>query len=223
MGQRHSDIAVDYPVVTREVDIGGRTWSVTAVENQDQLLEGVQTDHDVDYFPYGILLWASAIGLAAHLDENPALVRGRRTLEIGCGVGLAGLVAAALGGIVTQTDYLVDAIMLSGHNAARNGIGGIDLIQADWRDFPDLEPFEVVLGSDVLYERAMHSVLGPLLRRIVAPGGQLILSDPLRPQALDFVQAMESSGWNVEIESWLLEWDGDRREIALFTATRTMV
>lgn len=211
---------VDYPVVTREVDIGGRSWSIAAVENQDLLLEGVRTDHDVDYFPYGLLLWASAVGLAEHLAANPALVRYRRALEIGCGVGLAGIVATSLGATVMQTDYLPDAIRLARHNADQNGIAGIEMLQADWRDFPNLEPFEVVLGSDVLYERAMHPVLASLLERIVAPCGRLILSDPLRPQALDFVQAMESGGWAVEMESRLAEWEGDRREIALFTATK---
>lgn len=218
--QSETALTLDYPVVTREVQVCGRSWSVTAVENQDLLLDGVRTDHDVEYFPYGLILWASAIGMAEHLTENPALVRGIRTLEIGCGVGLAGVVAASLGAAVTQTDYLPDAIRLARHNAERNGITGIELLQADWRDFPNLEPFDVVLGSDVLYERSMHPVLSGFLERIVAPGGRLVLSDPLRPQAMELVQAMESGGWTVEMESRLVEWEGDRREIALFTARR---
>lgn len=217
-------LAARFPLVTVPVEAAGRTWNITAVQDQDALLAGVQSDADVDQFPFGLLLWASAVGLARRLAEEPSLVRGRRVLEIGAGVGLPGLVAAgALGAErVVQTDYQAGALALCARNAAQNGLGDSPVLSrttGDWRAFPDLgQPFPLVIGSDVLYERALHPALHDLLPRLVAPGGRVLLSDPVRPQALSFIEACERGGaWRVEMESRLVEWEGDRREVAIFS------
>ena len=59
-----------YPLVTRSVDVAGRLWRVTAVQDQDTLIDAVDSDEDLHHYPYGMLLWASAIGLARHIAEN---------------------------------------------------------------------------------------------------------------------------------------------------------
>src|SRR5437763_428817 len=106
-----------YPLVTRSVEIAGRLWRITAAQDQDSLIDSVDTDQDLHLFPYGMLLWASAIGLARHIAENPALVRNRTVLEVGAGTGLPGLVAAAEGASVMQTDYQSDTLALARVNA----------------------------------------------------------------------------------------------------------
>lgn len=47
--------------------------------------------------PYWCDLWPSGIFMAEELLARPELVRGQRVCEIGCGLGLAGLAAAAAG------------------------------------------------------------------------------------------------------------------------------
>ncbi|CAN0394286.1 unnamed protein product, partial [Ectocarpus sp. 12 AP-2014] len=47
-------------------------------------------------FDVGFVMWPAAIILSRLLCRNPSLVRGRRVLEIGAGLGLAGLVAARI-------------------------------------------------------------------------------------------------------------------------------
>lgn len=219
-GQLRARSGAEYPLADRTLSIGGGDWTITATPSQDPLLAGIKTDADLAVFPYGLLLWPSAIGLAEHLAARPALVCGKRVLELGAGVGLPGIVAQYLGGHVTQTDFQDEPLALARHNAMQNGVSGIHTLQADWRQFPTLPLFPVVIGSDVLYERSLHGVLLRLFDTVLAPGGLLILADPLRPAALEFADALEHRGWRLELESREVNWKDRRQEIALFTAPR---
>lgn len=217
-----ADVAARFPLVTSVVDVGGRAWRVASVQDQDALLDEVESDEDLENFPYGLLLWASAVGLAREIAASPRLVEGRRVLEIGAGIGLAGLVAAASGAAeVVQTDYQEAALSLCAHNSAENGIAPdrIRTALGDWRAFPDLgQPFDLVLGSDVLYERTLHPPLLALLPTLVAPGGRLLLADPGRPQATDFlkrVTAGEAGPWEYRLSERAVRFEGQEKEIAL--------
>jgi predicted nicotinamide N-methyase len=211
------------PLVEMTVSVGGRDWGLTLVRDQDALVDQVQSEEDLANFPYGLMLWPSALGLAEALATDEAAksaVAGRRVLELGCGVGLAGLAARALGGAesVTQTDYQPDALALAAHNARANEVVGVTVRPGDWRVFPDLGRFDLVIGSDVLYERSLHSTLADLLPRLIAPGGAVLLSDPLRPQALEWLERQEKAGrWRVEIASGRrVAFEDEDKEIALF-------
>jgi predicted nicotinamide N-methyase len=211
----------NYPFVDSILPrFGGRSWLLRSVTDQDALISQVRTDDDLKHFPYGLMLWASALALAQRLDTEPRIVVGRRVLELGAGIGLVGLVAQALGAQVTQTDYHPDALALCRLNAERNRISGIAVERGDWREWPtDLGDFPVVLGADILYDRALHPVLAALLPRVVAPGGHILLADPLRPQALEFIERREAEGWGVRTEGQQVEWGGTVRDIALFWLT----
>jgi predicted nicotinamide N-methyase len=232
MSNPHSFIAElseRYPLVEVSRRFGNRDYRLTCVRDQDALLAGITDEAEVDNFPFGLLLWASAIGLSERIVAEPALVAGKTVLEIGAGgVGLPGLVAKEVGaGCVLQTDYHVESLSLLARNAEQNGFAGqVDQARADWRDFPDLgQPFDTVLGSDVLYERTLHDPLLALLPTLVAPGGRLVVSDPMRPQALSFMERLESETghrWHTPIMTGqsVTEPDGKSREIAIFSVER---
>lgn len=207
-------------VISKPLEIGGRTWHIQAVSDAEVLLARVQTDEDLSNFPYGLLLWPAAVALAESLMDVPLLVQGRRILELGCGPGLPGLIAQSLGADVTQTDYQDAPLALARENAARNGVAEIRFIQGDWRDFPLLPPFDVVIGSDILYERALHPALHALLPRVLTPTGTLWIADPLRPQAASFVDELEQNKWDVTMSVKTIAWQEQHTEIALFTARR---
>jgi len=208
-----------YPLTETRCIIAGAEWRITEVKDHSALLAATKTDEDLQNFPYGLSLWASAVGLAKRLARQPDSVRGKRVLEIGAGVGLAGLVAPSLGALVTQTDYQVDALTLCQHNATINGICDIQVRPGDWREFPAdlLGAFDLVIGSDVLYERSLHLTLSALLPKLLAPQGRILLADPLRPQAFDFMALREVEGWLIAMEAVTVPWDGILKEIGLFS------
>ena len=102
-----SALPVQVPLLTVPVTVANRQWQITAVLDQDALLDVAD---ELDYVPYGYLLWESAIGLADFLGQHVDWLAGKRVLELGTGVGLAGLVACSLGAEVWQTDHQIGGI-----------------------------------------------------------------------------------------------------------------
>jgi predicted nicotinamide N-methyase len=135
--------------------------------------------------PYWSVLWRSGLALAHELARID--LRGRRVVELGCGLGLPSLVAANAGAEVLATDADEEALALVGRNARENGLK-VDTARVEWeepRDLVERAPFDLVLAADVLYERASVAPLLSLLPRL---GRQVWLADPGRPAAAAFVE-----------------------------------
>ena len=142
-----------------------------------------------EFLPYWAELWPAARALAEALPE----VRGMRVAELGCGLGLPSLVAAARGAHVTATDWAEDAIELLRANAARNGLE-LDAEVRDWRE-PWEERFDLVLAADVLYERRN---VEPLLLRLRELAPRALVGLAGRPYEAEFLR---SAGESVEISA----------------------
>jgi predicted nicotinamide N-methyase len=119
-------------------------------------------------------------------------VTGRRVVELGAGLGLPSLSAALCGADVLATDWADEAVSLLRANAKRNSIR-LGVKRVRW-DEPDAllraAPWDVVLGADLLYEQRNAKQLLDLLPRL---GGEIVLADPGRPFAKEFL-----SHWAVE-------------------------
>ncbi len=63
----------------------------------------------------------------------PETLAGVRVVELGCGLGVPSLVAAARGADVTALDWAEDAVSLLEQNAARNGLALAAAVH-DWRE-----------------------------------------------------------------------------------------
>jgi len=115
---------------------------------------------DDEFLPYWAELWPAGKALAAALPD----VRGLRVVELGCGLGLPSLVAAARGADVTATDWADDAIAQLRENAARNGLA-LHAERRDWRE-PWAACFDLALAADVLYESRNVEPLAARLREL---------------------------------------------------------
>jgi predicted nicotinamide N-methyase len=213
-----------WPTTITGIAIGNRELKVEAVIDQDALIVMVKTQHDLDHFPYGWMLWPSAIGLSKYILSNTHRFAGKRVLELGCGVGMAGVAAAIAGGTVTQTDYLDGALELSSRNARLNRIETAACL-GDWRDFPHglVESADIAIGTDILYERAMHPHLKTLLPMFTQRGIPVIIADPIRPQALDALGLWEHDLFHVEHHFVDVPWDAALKTIWIVELTEARV
>lgn len=178
--------------------IAGRHWQITAMRDAAALQ---RLQHTLERRPHGYLLWEASIVMANYLAAAATWVRGKRILELGAGVGLPGLVAQSLGAQVWQTDLLPGALALAAHNATQNEIAGIEHFCADWLQWRHNARYDLILGSEITYEEALHYYIERILHRNLAPNGVVLLTDPGRPQALTFVTHLEEHGWQVALDT----------------------
>ena len=123
-----------------------RSVHMTKIADLDVLLEEVDpvTFAEDERLPYWAELWPSSVALA-HYTAQCLDMSGQRVLELGCGLGLVGVVAALQGARVLCTDYEPDALAFARHNARCNASRGIRFRLVDWRQ-PALSPLRLHPG-----------------------------------------------------------------------------
>ncbi|MBB5205238.1 putative nicotinamide N-methyase [Inhella inkyongensis] len=150
------------------------------------------------------LLWPSGRQLAqamARRAVNPA----ESILEIGCGLGLASLVSHRRGALVTASDVhpLAGTFLLE--NLRLNGLAPMRYCHGDWSDriSPAHAPrvagrFELIMGSDVLYERDDAGCLPRFIERHATAVGEVLIVDPNRGHRAAFSRRMAALGYALE-------------------------
>jgi predicted nicotinamide N-methyase len=197
------------PVVCTRLAFAGRPIRVVRPGEPDRLLDDPLVrdwNKRDDYMPYWAYLWPGALLLAEVVAREPWPLREEGSsplsaLEIGCGVGLAGLVALARGLHVCFSDYDQAPLTFVQQSARENGFDPLAYTTRllDWREPPD-ETYPLILGSDVLYERRLVPLVASLLARMLAPGGLGLISCPGRTSAQGFPEALASHGLACQIK-----------------------
>jgi 2-polyprenyl-3-methyl-5-hydroxy-6-metoxy-1,4-benzoquinol methylase len=142
------------------------------------------------------VVWPSARGLAQHMLTFE--LGGQRILEVGCGLALSSLVLHRRDGDVTASDChpLVPSFLT--HNLRLNGLATLPYQASNWaRPAPRLGRFDVVIGSDVLYEPGQAEPLAHFMDEHVEADGQVLLTDPNRGHRARFSREMEDHGFGV--------------------------
>ena len=181
----------DDELVTQPVALPGGTLEVAQPRESADLPDAGAVEW-APLAPYWSVLWRSGVALAREIEllGVPA-----RVIELGCGLGLPSLAAARAGADVLATDEEPEALELVAANAARNGLG-LRTRVADFTRPPQslgLGRFDLVLASDLLYERSSVAALLYLLPRL-APVA--LVADPGRPAAAPFL-ARARERWDV--------------------------
>lgn len=155
------------------------------------------------------LVWPSGVFLAEAMVRRPVLAR-ERILELGCGLALASLVSHRRGADVTASDChpLAGEFLLE--NLRLNGLLPMAYCHGDWSVPQDDAPpaatdahlnprvsglFDLIIGSDVLYERDEAGVLPDFIGRHGSADGEVIIIDPNRGNRSPFHRRMAAMGY----------------------------
>lgn len=140
------------------------------------------------------VVWDSSRALARLMATYE--VEGLRILEVGCGIGFASLVLNQRNSDITATDYHPEAGAFLQANVALNEADDIPFVRAHWRDLDsDLGLFDLIIASDVLYERGHADDLSAFIDHHAKPKCEVILIDPGRGETGRFGKRMVALGY----------------------------
>jgi 2-polyprenyl-3-methyl-5-hydroxy-6-metoxy-1,4-benzoquinol methylase len=167
------------------------------------------------------LLWPASLALSQQLAQAfPASYwQGKQVLVIGCGVGLESVTLAKLGAQVTALDHIPAALRLVQRSCQQNALPPVRTLCKCWldsRSVRQLGQYEVLIGSDVLYESADAVSLQELLTVALKPGGMALFADPQRESAKAFLRRLASSGFQVQVQRSQTQWIPERQEVRIY-------
>lgn len=155
------------------------------------------------------LLWPSGAQLAARMASR-TLCQGERILEIGCGLALASLVTHRRGSDVTASDChpLTAAFLLE--NLRLNELPPLKYLHGHW-GAPEAvlgDPvracvtglFDLIIGSDLLYERDAHADLAGFIGLHASDQCLVWIVDPDRGNRPAFHRQMAEQGFRLHEE-----------------------
>jgi predicted nicotinamide N-methyase len=215
------------PLATVEVILpeSGARFQITRPTDIDRLIDAMADDPE-EVLPHWAEIWPSGIALADAILAAPEAVRGRRVVELGCGLGTTATAALRAGADLTVSDYADGALAFCRVNTRANAGREPATLQLNWRCPSDAflelagDRFPVILASDILYEARDIEPLLALTARIVAPGGTLWLAEPGRPIAREFVARAVSGGWRSQQRLHTGPWPDERDGTVVVTVYR---
>jgi predicted nicotinamide N-methyase len=177
-----------FRVVETRVQVADHSLAILHPANAEDLISEKDFEQD-ERLPYWAELWPSSRVLGEWLLAKSG--EGRSLLELGCGAGLVATCASLAGFDVVVSDYYEDAVRFAQVNAWRNGARTPRAILLDWRNLgSNLTGYDVVVASDVLYERPYGSMVAKALAATLAGAGVAWIADPGRVARDTFVRAL---------------------------------
>lgn len=145
---------------------------------------------------FGVVWESGAVLARVMLDYK---LGEKRILEVGCGIALASLVLNQRHADITATDYHPEAEHFLAANVRLNNGREIPFVRTGWADTDSgLGRFDVVIGSDLLYEHGYVELLAAFIERHAKSHCEVIIVDPGRPHRARFSKKMITLGYTLE-------------------------
>jgi predicted nicotinamide N-methyase len=185
-----------YPVRPEAFDFDGLQVRLLVIKRLEDYVdtEALLRDPDAPEPPYWAHVWPGSRTLAQRMSQ--AACAGRRVVEIGCGLALAGIVAALRGAAVTLFDVAPEGVQFARANAALNGCG-VAVLQTDIRCPGIRGLFDYCLAADVTYDPALQRAVADFIAAHLAPAGHAWCAESVRTFDQGFRCACEAQGLRV--------------------------
>ena len=193
-----------YQIRHQTVTIGGWDYAICSLLDNQQYADPAglaqATGMGESGWPLFGQVWPSARVLALAMDTHA--IAGKRILEIGAGLALASLVMHRRAGDVTVTDWhpLTETFLRA--NLQSNGLSPLPYLPGNWavddaNGASGLGRFNLIVGSDILYERQQPMQLARFIDQHAEPDAEVIIVDPDRGNRSAFGKAMDALGWRM--------------------------
>lgn len=194
---------LDYQVKFETVSVAGTEFQIRSLLDLQQYFDPLQAAQKQGISPaswslFGHL-WPSArvLALAMHSVD----ITNKRILEIGAGLALASLVIHTRAGDMTVSDWHPLSEIFLKENLLLNNLGPLNYRIGNWEiDNPELGEFDLIIGSDILYERQQPQQLAKFIHKHASPEAQIIIVDPDRGNRVKFCKEMESLGFQFTLQ-----------------------
>jgi predicted nicotinamide N-methyase len=187
-----------YEVETVTHCIGGNNFRIRALLNRQQFSDPNGAAERAGVSPaswplFGVV-WPAGLALAEEMSHFP--VAGKSILELGCGIALTSLVLARRGADITACDHHPLAEAFLQHNVALNDLPALPFRTAPWLGpNPLLGRYDLIVGSDLLYERDHAELLARFIGMHAHPSSQVLIADPGRGYVNPFSTRMTELGY----------------------------
>ncbi|WP_136796786.1 MULTISPECIES: class I SAM-dependent methyltransferase [Desulfosediminicola] len=201
-----------YSLTFDRLKFGEDAVRLLTVADLEEVLDGKDPFANVSEFPFWVKLWESAIILAYTLHGLPNS-GGKRLLEVGAGLGAPGLAAAVNGFDVTITDYEDVILDFQRVSAAASGLDNVKCSMLDWLDPPEMEPFDVLAGAEVLFREEFFQPLLDVFNTYLKKDGLIFLAHDARRQSLP--KFLELAGKDYEIAGKAQQFRKDGKDVTI--------
>ncbi|MEB3293585.1 MAG: methyltransferase domain-containing protein [Synechococcales bacterium] len=189
----------DYQVKFETIAIADRSLYIRSLKDNQQFCdpEGIAENLGISsaMWPFFGLVWPASRVLAKLVSQMS--LQNKRILEVGCGIGLASLVAHQMGADITASDYhpMTQSFLLE--NSKLNDLAPIPYQTGNWGEKNStLGKFDLIVGSDVLYEVQQADILAKFLAQHSSQDGEIMIIDPNRGNRTKFNRALENLGYS---------------------------
>ena len=191
------ELSGEYDLETHSYRIAERGFSFVSVRDSYALLDRISPEDFVkdEQMPYWAEIWPAAVTLSEFIVGELG-VAGKKIIEIGAGVGVASVTAAAMGADVLSTDYSGEALRFIRLNSLKNNVD-LNTERLDWRCVQLEDRFDMLFAADVLYERVNLLPIVHAVDKLVKPDGCAYIADPRRRLAERFLDLAFENGFSV--------------------------
>ncbi len=192
-----------YQVKFETIVINGVDYTIRSLQDRQQFHDPEQAAENIGISSATWALfgnvWPSGLILADIMSTYK--VDGLNVLEVGCGLGIASLIVNNRGAQHTASDYhpMAEGFLLE--NTRLNELPPMHFERCDWAEsLPTMGLFDLIIGSDLLYEPNHPGLLSSFIDSHSSPLVQVIIIDPGRRQQGQFTQKMEHLGFTSRFE-----------------------
>lgn len=189
-----------YATITRTLRLGGEDFRIRSLSDTQQFSDPNREAEDlgISSAQWSIFgqTWPAGRLLAEAMSQHA--IDGKRILELGCGLGLASLVLQRRGADITASDIHPLAEVFLAYNAALNDLPAVRYRSLQWDGTSDtLGRFDIIIGSDILYERGHAELLADVVERHAQPCSEVLLTDPGRGNSARFTRLLKAHGYGI--------------------------